>query len=594
MQQPISRPMVLTVALFILSMFALSGCGGSAQSEQQVDAISVTGIVHRPDLQPLEAVEVYDAQGVLASSDADGNIAFSVDPQRATTLRLRKSGHTSQSVVLEVSDNKAYFDAVMGKRNPPVSFDAGQDADITDNSGARVALAAGALVDANGNPVTGNVQLEMTPVDVGDEDEALAFPGAFAGTDSNGNAAPLIMSYGTVEYRFTQNGEELNLSNNATASIEIPVFVTQHPDGSPIQAGDSGDLWYLDETSGEWILEDSATVVESVQSPTGLALRATVSHFSWWNHDIAPQTCELTITTNNLPAGASGKLDGVVGNGNSPYARTGSTAFTNSGKTVTMPRGQAVSLTANVTAPGGSAYTAQTTDTCDGAVDILTLEFEGPKPAVINHFSGGSVPVFSENSITGLWDHEGNDAVFAWSSYAAQSLVLTSDQGHQTTLGSDFGQTRFPLELNGMHAAQYNFTLTASSEAGEVFESVIIDYDESPAPVIKSVSYWNEESSDHQSQYLTLFWDTEGADWVDIGFLASGGAPGSETLLITDHDANTFGLDDVDVTPIPPDSDLIMIFRNQYGESYRQFPFNGCPDGAFVNDLGICEITVPL
>jgi hypothetical protein len=77
---------------------------------------------------------------------------------------------------------------------------------------------------------------------------------------------------------------------------------------------------------------------------------------------------------------------------------------------------------------------------------------------------------------------------------------------------------------------------------------------------------------------------------VDIGYLPSGGAPGSETLFITDHDANTYALDDVDVTAIPPDSDLIVIFRNQYGDTYRQFPFNRCPEGAFVNDLGICEL----
>ena len=132
--------------------------------------------------------------------------------------------------------------------------------------------------------------------------------------------------------------------------------------------------------------------------------------------------------------------------------------------------------------------------------------------------------------------------------------------------------------------------LTASSPAGEVFESVIVDYDESPAPIINSLSFWIEESSDHQTLNLNLFWDTNGADWVDIGYLSSGGAPGSETLFVTDYDANIDFLDDVDVTVIPTDSDLIIIFRNQYGDTYRQFPFNRCPEGAIMNDLGICEL----
>ena len=57
--------------------------------------------------------------------------------------------------------------------------------------------------------------------------------------------------------------------------------------------------------------------------------------------------------------------------------------------------------------------------------------------------------------------------------------------------------------------------------------------------------------------------------------------------------ANLELLSGVDVSALPPDSDLIIIFRNQYGSTYRQFPFSGCPEGAWLNDSGICEL-VPL
>ena len=60
-------------------------------------------------------------------------------------------------------------------------------------------------------------------------------------------------------------------------------------------------LWSVDETTGLWIEEGAGTVVASADSPTGLALRAEVAHFSWWNADafvdgnafLAGQTVEV-------------------------------------------------------------------------------------------------------------------------------------------------------------------------------------------------------------------------------------------------------------------------------------------------------------
>ena len=201
--------------------------------------------------------------------------------------------------------------------------------------------------------------------------------------------------------------------------------------------------------------------------------------------------------------------------------------------------------------------------------------------------------MLKSNGITGPWELEGNDGVFAWSAFSYQSLVLTSDQGHTVTLGSDYGRTRFPLDLSGTHVDQYDFVLTASSSLGEVFDSVVIDYDETPAPILESLSFWVEESVDHTVLYLQVSWETVGADTMDIGYLPSGGTPGSETLFVEDFDANLELLSGVDVSALPPDSDLIIIFRNQYGSTYRQFPFSGCPEGAWLNDSGICEL-VPL
>ncbi|HEB92303.1 MAG TPA: hypothetical protein ENI94_02325 [Gammaproteobacteria bacterium] len=352
--------------------------------------MSVSGLVRTPERMVLENVEVYNADGILATSDSTGVVSFSVEADKASSIRLRKSAYAAQTVMLEINNGRADFSATLGKRNTPVTVNADAAIDISGISGAAVSLAAGALVDASGNPVTGAVQLSITPVDVSDDDELGVFPGAFAGTDIDGNAAPVIMSYGTVEYQFSQNGNELNLADGQSATIEIPVFIANHPDGTPIQIGDTGALWYLNETSGQWVQENVGTVVASIDAPTGMALQATVTHFSWWNHDIAPQLCDLTITPSGLPDDAE---VGLFARTQNDRPRSGSTTFLDSGTTVTMPRGVDVYLESTARASDG-LYRASTIDRCDGEAGSLVLDFTGPESPVIFSFTGRVKPYF--------------------------------------------------------------------------------------------------------------------------------------------------------------------------------------------------------
>ncbi len=68
-------------------------------------------------------------------------------------------------------------------------------------------------------------------------------------------------------------------------------------DGSLVKAGDTTPLWSLDETTGGWVEEGSGTVVASATSPSGFALRAEVTHFSWWNADDSRSAVRTAGTT---------------------------------------------------------------------------------------------------------------------------------------------------------------------------------------------------------------------------------------------------------------------------------------------------------
>ncbi|MBT8400925.1 MAG: hypothetical protein KJO98_10645, partial [Rhodothermia bacterium] len=85
--------------------------------------------------------------------------------------------------------------------------------------------------------------------------------------------------YGVVEFNLEQDGRDVQLAPGRRASVEIPIYT------GGTQVGNEIALWSVDEDTGEWTQEGMGVVVASAASPTGLALRAEVSHFSWWNCD---------------------------------------------------------------------------------------------------------------------------------------------------------------------------------------------------------------------------------------------------------------------------------------------------------------------
>jgi len=163
--------------------------------------------------------------------------------------------------------------------------------------GASVTVQANSFDAATG---TGDINVTITPVDVSNRTVLAAFPGDFTGVVPASGETPIV-PLGTVEFEFTDsNGNELDLVDNATADILIPLYVSTYPDGTtPITVTDPIALWSLDEDTALWTLEGTGFVVASAASPTGLALSATVSHFSWWNCDvaIAPALAAITVTS---------------------------------------------------------------------------------------------------------------------------------------------------------------------------------------------------------------------------------------------------------------------------------------------------------
>ena len=229
------------------------------------------------------------------------------------------------------------------------------------------------------------------------------------------------------------------------------------------------------------------------------------------------------------------------------------------------------------TAPDG-VYTASATDTCEGAGDNLVLDYTGPEAPKIMSFKGWTKPYFEleldpANPSNTRWVLERNDAIFTWEVLGAESMALTSDQGHVTTLGGAVGSAQFPLDLNQTHASQYAFTLTATTPDNVATQVVNLAYDETPAPVIHQNNL--TFASDGTTLTATISWDMDGADSISISYSQSNGS--GKTQLAADSDAALVGATVLDLTRDILNGSgegayLIDVeFTNQYGTTTRTF-----------------------
>ena len=250
------------------------------------------------------------AAGAAAITDASGRADVVLDTGTPLVLKFAKGGFADQFVALTLpagSGNDGTVQATLRARDAALTLaDAHAGGTLAGRAGATITLPPDALVTGAGALVSGAVDIALTPVDV-TQPNAGGFPGRFDGIKADGVTTPIV-SLGTVEFVLTAAGQKVQLAAGKTATIEIPIYATTLLDGSTIAVGASVPLWSLDEASGNWIQEGTGTVVASAASPSGLALRAAVGHFSWWNADIGfdpygPKPKCVYDTDSGIPGG---------------------------------------------------------------------------------------------------------------------------------------------------------------------------------------------------------------------------------------------------------------------------------------------------
>ena len=276
-------------AASLIGLAWLSGCGGGGGGDAPAPAAptttSVTLKAQALDGSPLAGVDVRASSGATAQTDAQGQATLTVPQAQDVTLAFAKTDLANQVKVVNIpaGSSSATLDVTLIARQAAVTLaDISVGGTASGQDGVRAEFPAGSLVNAAGQVVSGAVQVQMTPVNV--VAQTAAFPGRFAGIQ--GNAPPVaIVSFGTAEFVPMQNGQKLQVAPGQSVVIEIPMYADKNTDGSAVQLGQVIPLWSLNEVTGVWLQEGTGTVVANPSSPTGLALRASVTHFTWWNCD---------------------------------------------------------------------------------------------------------------------------------------------------------------------------------------------------------------------------------------------------------------------------------------------------------------------
>jgi hypothetical protein len=291
--------------------------------------VQVNGIVTEPDGTPAAGVAVKLGDETLTTTSVLGSFSVSLVSNTRHVLQFVSNKHASQVRVVDLplAGGVINIDVTVLARGMVTNVDSGAAFTVVGPAGASVSnqTFAGipAFMNEAGELVGGPIELSITVVDVEDPSLLPGFPGAFVGSPHVGLDDLPLVSQGTVEFAFRDlDGNPLQLADeNAsatggaqTALIQIPLFSDELPDGSLIAEGKTIPFWSLNEATGIWKQEGIGTVVENLLSPTGLALEATVTHFSWWNSDVSPETGTIQVGVSGPALGTVTVLGGTTSN----------------------------------------------------------------------------------------------------------------------------------------------------------------------------------------------------------------------------------------------------------------------------------------
>jgi PKD repeat protein len=278
-------------------ILTITSSKGKAKSGSVTKTINVTDATASTAGASQLQVQIQGSDGVLianakatmgqlsAKSDAKGiAIVANAPVGDDQALVITKAGYVSQTVRTTVALNKTaklLVTLLPVKETRSIARAEAAQVIATKTLGASVTLPTNALVNANNQIATSAISAHLSPFNIKTKDMS-AMLGNGRARDASGKLVNLISAgVFSIDFYDAQNGH-LQLASGKTADIQVDLPYASI-NGKALSVGTIIPLWHFDTVQGVWLAEGSGTVVASQTSSVGLAVKATVAHFSTWS-----------------------------------------------------------------------------------------------------------------------------------------------------------------------------------------------------------------------------------------------------------------------------------------------------------------------
>ena len=298
------------IRLFTLGLLALGCRAGQNYDDVYEGPVhgKVSGLVTSIDGSPLSGVNV-SAQDVSTVTSEDGTYTLlDMDPGENIVVQFSKEGYARNYTTATLhSWETAASNASLIEADGFVAIDSTTPSNV-EVFGTKIRFLENSFFNSDGSQYTGEVTVQVTHVDPSTQ-EVWGAPTDLTAighsTPSDGRAKDVsnvsqLVSYGMVDVAlFGSDGQELNISSDTPAFLEIPITNGDLPEVYQLTPGDTQASWSFDPQVGRWTEEGVGTIVEE---DGVISFQFEASHFSWWN-------CDQGF----VPSCASGRILDITG-----------------------------------------------------------------------------------------------------------------------------------------------------------------------------------------------------------------------------------------------------------------------------------------
>jgi len=322
--------------------------------------------------QPASGVQI-KVGSKTATTDAKGYFRIngaSLD-KNAALVTADKTGYFTSYRVFSATSGTNQVVIKLVKKSLSGTINGTAGGDVTLANGSKISLPANGIVLASNNSAySGTVNVYAAYIDPTSPDIRETVPGSFMANDKDGKRV-LLSSYGMMAVELeSSTGEKLQVKSGAVATLTTPI-----PSAAQSSAPASIPLWYVDQSTGLWKEEGSAT-------KQGTAYVGTVKHFTYWNCDLPLKTVNFTATFKNADGKPLVHVSIVVKPATGDYYGSAH-GFTDSLGQVSGPVPINMDLVLQITDPCGSVIYSQNIPASSQNISLGTITIPSSTGSVV-------------------------------------------------------------------------------------------------------------------------------------------------------------------------------------------------------------------